>query len=104
MTDKYILDGHTPVLEPDLMRWAAWYENSIDERVVAKTEIADGVMVSTVFLSLNHGYGSGPPILFETMVFYGPLDSEMERCSTWAEAEAMHAKMVALVKTPKVTL
>lgn len=31
----------------------------------------------------------------ETMVFGGPLDAEMERYSTWDEAVAGHAAMVA---------
>jgi hypothetical protein len=32
------------------------------------------------------------------MVFGGPLDQEQDRCTTWDEAEAMHAAMVARVK------
>ena len=37
-------------------------------------------------------------MLFETMVFGGPMDQEQDRCTTWDEAEAMHAAMVARVK------
>jgi hypothetical protein len=93
MTGKYILDGHTPV-PADLMTWAAWFEKA--ERHVAKTNIGD-VFVSTVFLGLDHNWGRGPPILFETMVFKGPLDGEQERYVTWEEAEAGHAAMVKRV-------
>lgn len=53
--------------------------------------------VSTVFLGLDHGWGEGPPVLYETMVFGGPLDGECERYCTRAEAVAGHALMVARV-------
>ena len=57
------------------------------------------IMVSTVFLGLDHGYNeNGPPILFETLVFNGPLRDEMDRCATWDEAEAMHLAMVERVR------
>lgn len=51
--------------------------------------------VSTVFLWLDHAMAfDTEPILFETMVFGGPLDQEMERYATWSEAAAGHARMV----------
>lgn len=93
MSGLYILDGHKAV-PADLMTWARWLEKG--DRIVAKTEIAH-VSVSTVFLGLNHNFGGGPPLLFETMVFGGPLDQEMERYVTWEQAEAGHAAMVERV-------
>lgn len=93
MNDKFILKDHEPV-PATLMEWAAWYEKA--DRHVAKTETANGE-VSTVFLGLDHSFGGGPPMLFETMIFGGSQDQYQERCSTWEEAEAMHAKAVALV-------
>ena len=51
-----------------------------------------------VFLGLDHSFGSGPPLLFETMVFGGPLDEEMDRYTTWDEAEAGHKAMVKRVQ------
>ena len=92
-TNKYILDGHTPVPCDDLLKWARWYETH--DRFVAKnifTRNGSSVRVSTVFLALNHRFGSGPPLLFETMVFGGDYDFEQERYSTWEEAEAGHAR------------
>ncbi len=47
MSEKYILDGKTPVVEPNLHKWAKWLETHLDERVVAKTDIGDA-RVSTV--------------------------------------------------------
>jgi hypothetical protein len=93
MSDKYILDGKKAV-PADLMTWANWYETA--SRVVAKTDIGE-VHISTVFLGLNHQWGDGPPLLFETMIFGGPLDQEQDRYSTWEEAEAGHAAMCARV-------
>lgn len=88
MTDKYILEGHEVIECTDLMKWAKWIENA--DRNVAKTTISPDVKVSTVFLGLNHNYGDGEPLLFETMVFGGEHDEEMERYSTWEQAEIGH--------------
>lgn len=94
MNRKYILDGKTPVL-CDLMTWALEFDKA--NRTVAKTEIGD-VLISTVFLGLDHNWGAGPPLLFETMIFGGELDQEQERYSTWDEAEEGHKKMVERVE------
>jgi len=94
-TEKYILDGHKAVLEPDLIKWAIWFGTA--KRHVAKTEITPEIKVSTVFLGLDHQYGDGPPLIFETMVFGGELDGQMERYSTWEEAETGHKQWVGKV-------
>lgn len=70
----------------------------LEGRTVAKTKIGD-VMVSTVFLGIDHSFGRGPPMLFETMVFGGPMDQYQERCSTWDEAVEMHERLVARVRS-----
>lgn len=92
--DKYILEGKEPV-SADLMQWATWMENA--DRKVAADTIGD-VRISTVFLGLDHSFGEGPPLLFETLIFEGKHDGDMWRCSTWAEAEKQHADAVALVR------
>ena len=99
MNDKYILDGHT-VVPADLMAWAIWFGAA--DRHVSKEMIGDS-KVSTVFLGLDHQYGDGPPLLFETMVFGGPLTDEMDRCSTWEQAEAMHKVMCDRVRAASST-
>lgn len=91
MTDKYILDGKTPKkASPE--EWAQWFETA--DRYVAKTGSREEgkVFVSTVFLGLNHQWGYGPPLLFETMIFGGEHDQYQDRYSTWEEAEAGHKK------------
>lgn len=94
--NKYILEGHEPKPVKDLLTWAGWFETT--DRKVARTELPDKVVVSTVFLGLNHQYGEGPPLLFETMIFGGPLDQQMNRYSTWDEAEKGHQEMVEKAK------
>jgi hypothetical protein len=87
-------DGHTPIHEPDITKAAVWFGKT-EERTVAKTALPGGLEVSTVFLGLDHNMGDGPPQLFETMVFDGDSRGvDTWRCSTWTEAEAMHAAAV----------
>ena len=94
MSDKYILQGKK-VVPADLMTWAKWFETG--DRHVANTAIGD-VRVSTVFLGLDHSFGHGEPLLFETMIFGGEHNDYQTRCSTWEQAEAQHAEAVALVR------
>lgn len=95
----FILEGHKPV-KTNLVKWAKWFENA--ERHVAPTWNAVDVTVSTVFLGIDHQFVEGqPPLLFETMVFGGPLDGAQQRYTTWDEAREGHKKMVAKVKKSK---
>ena len=51
--------------------------------------------VSTVFLGLDHSFGSGPPVLYETMIFKGDLtDLYMERYTTRQLAQGGHNAVV----------
>jgi hypothetical protein len=86
---QYILDGHTPVPCEDMATWGKWMETATRH---VGDDTFDNVRISTVFLALDHNFDDiGPPVLFETLVFGGKLDGEMERCSTWDEAVAQHA-------------
>lgn len=55
--------------------------------------------VSTVWLGLDHSYGPGAPIIFETMVFGEGswTEQDCQRYSTELEARIGHVEMVALV-------
>ena len=101
-TDKYILIHKKVVPEPNMTKWGEWMQHSLnEEKRVGRTTIKNQpgeILVSTVFLGLDHSFREGPPLLFETLVFGGELNEEMERCSTWVEAEAMHKQMVKRVK------
>ena len=95
----YILIGQTPVPEPDVMAWAEWFGTA--DRVVFQTEVPGG-MVSTVFLGLDHRFGDGPPLLFETMIFRDGEADGWFRCATWSEAEAQHKATVDKVLHKRV--
>ena len=97
MNDKYVLNERgEAVPETDLMKWALWFQSG--NRIVKKEQIGDS-KVSTVFLGLNHSHNDSELLIWETMVFGGKLDREMDRCGgTREQAEAMHEKMVRRVK------
>jgi hypothetical protein len=68
-----------------------------DQKIVARSDLPGGVWVSTVLLGLDHSFGSGPPVIFETMVFESQDNLEeldCERYCTRAEAELGHEAMV----------
>ena len=103
MSDMYILDGHEPVPEPDVIAWARWFESA--DRQVRDTA-RDDVRVSTVFLGLDHGFPGRRPQLFETMLFVNGALEGRERYCTWDEAEAGHERWVTRVfkATPILSL
>lgn len=102
MSGRYRWDRKANAVEPaeDPVEWARWFGRS--DRQLADWRHGggeSGTRVSTVFLSLDHDHsGKGPPVLWETLVFGGPLADEMERYCTREEALAGHAAMVARVE------
>jgi hypothetical protein len=99
--EYWILDkDHNIVAAKDVYEWGDFFQKP--DRIVAKDEI-NGVRISTVFLGIDHGFErdfghpDAQPILLETMIFGGEHDRYQDRCATWAEAEAMHAKALAMV-------
>ncbi len=95
---NYILEGKEPKEIHDILQWGKWFEENTKDRIVGKTDITDDIKVSTVFLGIDHNYGDGPPLLFETMVFGGEDDQELFRYSTWDEAEKGHQMAVEVQK------
>lgn len=67
-----------------------WVAEFGKDRHVAETDLGTLGYVSTVWLGLNHAFGSGPPVIFETMIFGGPMDEYMDRYSTEEEAKSGH--------------
>ena len=91
----FVLEGHTPQPVEDIDDWAKrfnWHDRNVANHTV------DDILVSTVFLGVNHNYGDGPPLVFETMVFGGPHDGYCERYSTWEEAEEGHRRTLLAVR------
>jgi hypothetical protein len=103
---KYILtDQHEVVEERDLKVWARWVEDHQDESQVALDIIDEqtGAYISTRFFGLNLNLAwdlerAHPPVVFETMVFGGPLHLQQQRYHTWAQAVAGHAALLARAK------
>lgn len=95
MSLYYMLDAeHNPVaVDRDTY---SKYMRDTSNRVAL--DLIGDIMVSTVFLGLNHQFGAGPPLLFETIIFGGPKNGYQRRYSTWKEAEAGHAEAVGMVR------
>lgn len=101
MTDKYILDDDgNPIPCEDLYVWGYWMELKGVRRVgLNEFEInGEKISVSTVFLGINHAFGGGEPILWETMIFGGKEDQYQERYSSKEEAIAGHLFAIKLAK------
>ena len=80
----YILVDRLPVAV-DHDTWMRWFETS--DRQIGDDKIGK-TRVSTVFLGIDHNfYGSSGPLLFQSLIFDGPLASEMWRYATYGEAE-----------------
>ncbi len=89
MMGMYILDeDRNPVRCDDIGKWGE-LQRDPEKRRVARSEFGP-VSVSTVFLGMDHSFGGGLPVLFETMIFGGKHDGYQERYHTWKEAEAGH--------------
>lgn len=83
--------------------WMVKFED-MQYRRVALAILAKGsdheVTVSTVWLGLDHNFSNtGPPLIFETMVWGGPLDQEKRRHATEADALAEHEAAVLSSRT-----
>lgn len=88
------MDG-TPYLgENATLEWANDFENTKD-RIIAQETLPDGKFISTVWLGLDHQFGIGKPLIFETMVFGENREElDIERYSTLEEAKDGHKRMV----------
>lgn len=112
--EHYILDDSGEPVPVDLMTWGRWWEDS-DKRIVlqdhpnirsrgTRTKGRYGrpsrrrLMVSTVFLGLDHNWGDGPPVLWETMIFGGPFNEYQERYRSRLDALRGHQQALGLVE------
>lgn len=90
----------------------AWCKlmNDRDYSIVEQTMVGH-FKVSTVWIGLDHSFGDGPPLIFETMVFdhskkvpvlgrliHPSVDGMQERYGTEAEAREGHANMLGHVR------
>jgi hypothetical protein len=94
----YILKGRAVVPCENWMAWTLWFCGT--DRAVARDDIvredADTVTISTVFLGHDsRADSSSLPFVFESMVFGGPLNGQMQHYCTWDEAERGHRHLLA---------
>lgn len=87
--------------EVDLMTWAKWFKDKTNPgRITAHTDIGE-VSVSTVFIGIDHNFGEGEPLLWETMIFGSDkkeIENYQERYATLKEAEKGHKKAIEFIK------
>jgi hypothetical protein len=89
----YILDdAGNPVPCANVYTWRAWFDAS--DRTLAEDILPSGTRVQTLFLSLNHAFRPGPPVLWETTVAGGPFDGTLWRYSSAIEALDSHQVLV----------
>ena len=83
--------------------WAVLHEDN-DYKIVRRDYPVPEIRVSTAWLGMDHQYGDGPPVIFETMVFdeeggrFEELGEWTMRHHTETQAIAYHEKTVADVK------
>ena len=94
----YKLDGKVPVLCADVIEYFKWAATQPEKTTRVAHTMAGDVRISTVFLGLDHSWNGPPPIVFETMIFGGPLDDYQERYSTWDDAVIGHRRAVDKAK------
>ena len=78
MTGYYVLDGENKAIPATAKEFSEFVSDPF-RKVVSRTELPGDVQISTVFLGLDHGWGRGDPVLFETMIFGGEYDQHMWR-------------------------
>lgn len=94
----YILKDKEPVA-CSAEEYMDWLRARDHKPVYVGNDTFAHIYVSTAFLGLDHNFrSSGPPVLFETMVFGGPLDEYRRRYSTWDEAEEGHRQILKRVR------
>lgn len=94
-------NGHPITLE----EWAELFEERADTAGDdeswwrKRTQITDDLEVSTVWLGLDHRFfGTGPPLIWETMIFGGAHDEDQWRYSTRGEAFDDHERIVRALR------
>ena len=98
----YILDPDgNPIPCDNVYTWRAWFDAT--DRTLAEDTLPSGTQVRTSFLSLNHAFRPGPPVLWETVVEGSPYPL-MARYSSATAALDGHAVIVNAVMQAEADL
>ena len=96
MSRWYILDNNNKPVAKPVLEASQWLEDNDNRRIVKRDEIG-GILVSTVFLGLDHAWDSDIPVLWETMIFGGEHDQYQERYTSYEDALEGHKKALTLI-------
>jgi hypothetical protein len=97
MSRWYILNNNNKPIPASTLEAVKWLEEGSDRRTVKRDEIGD-IIVSTVFLQLDHSWTpGGKPVLWETMIFGGEHDQYQERYTSHKDALKGHEKALTLI-------
>jgi len=88
----YDMDGQP--IEGGTLAWAELFENSAG-RIIGQHRTLYGEKLSTVWLGLNHNWGDGPPLIFETMLFAPDPDNIRRRSIRALAADAVSLEATA---------
>jgi hypothetical protein len=102
MMKTYILVNRVPIPTDDI---DAWNKNLLQTRSIKYTEFGDRIVVSTVFLGLDHSNRHSKntgPVLFETMVFGSKYDDYQERYQTYDDAVLGHDRICEMVDEVRI--
>jgi hypothetical protein len=79
--EYYDQDGQR--IEGGALAWAELFEDS-KSRIIGQSKTLYGEKLSTVWLGIDHNWGDGPPLIFETMLF-APSGSREQRMEALLE-------------------
>ena len=97
MSRWYILNNNNKPIPASITEALDWLEEGSYRRTVKRDEIGD-ILVSTVFLGLDHSWTpGGKPVLWETMIFGGEHDQYQERYTSHKDALEGHEKALTLI-------
>lgn len=80
-----------------VLEWARLFENRT--YAVIQQNGFKNLFLSTVWLGINNNFfGRGPPVIFETMIFWGDEPGPMWRYCTEAAARRNHKKLLMIMQ------
>ena len=93
----YKLDKeNNPMICDAFQDYLKWEEENVNQKKVKQDTIGE-ILVSTVFLSLDHSFGGEKPLLWETMIFGGEHDQYQDRYSSYEDALKGHQQALDLI-------
>jgi hypothetical protein len=109
MIKHYLLDENKQPYEVSFEEGLKVYEDP-EMKIVQQDLLDNGVLVSTVFLGLDHAHytdylenANQKPVLFETMIFKGVHDGYQKRYTSYKDALKGHFEALSFVSTPKLS-